>query len=142
MFDRLKALDTRVLGQSDAPSGGSSVRRVHGRHKLREDLADWGRRGQVRFWLGWAFGGVGVALSLVLLVPWSFASLLTWCLVPLSRRLRDSMRLLWWLFAVVNALAGFYAILLLPSSVAFAIGAATSPQAVYRAERARRAPTM
>lgn len=128
---RLRALDDHVLGRPDAeprvlaprPASGTWAWTVH----LRDDLAAWPAVDRGRFALAVMLLGAGSVAMLAWAVPWSLVPLGAFVGAFLSRRVRDALRWLCVLGALLNVFAWAYLVDLLPSSALLLLAAVAAP---------------
>lgn len=72
----------------------------------------------------------GTVSTLVFVVPWALVPLTTVIMIPFSRRCRDSLRWLCYLSSMLNGLALFYVLPLIPASILLALAGLVAPEGV------------
>jgi hypothetical protein len=132
MAVRLRELDNRVLGPARPPAPRVFRQPSEKAARLREDWRAWSIAERLRFAAACALLLLGAAAQAWFLVPWAVVAVGTASTVFISRRCRDALRELCYLAALLNVLAGFYALLLLPLSLLLGLAGLIAPSGVRR----------
>lgn len=130
MAARLRALDSQVLGAARPPAPPPQRQPSPRAVRLREDWRAWSPAERRRFVAACVLLLLGAAAQACFLVPWAVLSVGTAATVLISRRCRDALRELCWLAGLLNVLALFYVVVLLPSSLLLGMAGALAPPGV------------
>lgn len=102
---------------------------------MRDDWRAWSVADRRRFIIACVLLLLGTAAQAFFLVPWAALSVGTLLTVSISRRCRDALRELCYLAALLNVLAVFYVLPLLPSSLLLGLAGLVAPAGTPRGDR-------